>query len=76
MNSQYVYKSLFRQYLQNKKSAPYPTSMSTNLSAAQEHYVQIHYTEFHPKHKINVDSMDIHTFRHCSKLCLSLHQFS
>jgi len=55
MNSQYVYKSLFRQYLQNKKSAPYPKTMSTNLSAAQEHYVQIPYIEFYPKHKINVD---------------------
>jgi hypothetical protein len=44
-----------------------PASIFTKIINAQQHYVQICYTEFHQNHKINVESMDRNSFAPVSK---------
>jgi hypothetical protein len=54
----------------------FPAPVFMKFTNAEQHYVQIPYTEFHPDQITNAQSMAANSFTLLSKVWLSLSQFS
>jgi len=52
-----------------------PILMFTNLTDAQQCYVQIHYTKFHQNWTLKVENIDRNLFKPISKVWLALYLY-
>ena len=51
-----------------KRSTAFPAVISTRLAYAQQHYVQVSYTELHSNRTMNAESMDVNLFKPLRKI--------